>query len=223
MNHLFAPESKAWLRTSAFLTSLIAVIVIYPFLSDSLAGKLIASLLILLTLAGGVAAMFSHRHAMMITIAIVVISVIIEILSYLFPGVFFKSVTFMRSFFVNLFFALLLFYYLLRVEQLTMVDFGNAVSVYLLFGLAFANLYCFIVQFYPQAFSFPNSTEIVPQTDLVYYSFVTLTTTGYGDIYPAMKVTKVLANIESIFGVFYIAVIIGRMVGAGIKKTLPRD
>lgn len=211
-----SPKNE-WLRTSAFLCSLLAVIVVYPFLTDSMAGKLIASFLILATMAGGVATMFSHKHAFLITISLVAVSVVIEIMPYLFPGEFPKSLTFLRSFLVNAFFAILLFYYLMRVEHLSLVDIGNAVSIYLLVGLAFAYLYCFITQFNPGAFSFPGSGQNVPQTDLVYFSFVTLTTVGYGDIYPAMKVTRVLANIESIFGVFYIAVIIGRMVGAGRK------
>lgn len=210
-------RSMEWLRTSAFLCSLLMVIIVYPFLTESLASKLIASFLILATLAGGVAAMFSHRHALMITLAIVVLSLAVEILPYIFPGVIYKNITYLRSCLVNLFFALLLFYYLLRVEHLSLVEIGNAVSIYLLVGLSFAYLYCFIAQIYPTAFSYPTSDKFVPQTDLVYYSFVTLTTTGYGDIHATMKITRVLSNIESIFGVFYIAVIIGKMVGTGKK------
>ncbi len=209
--------SREWLRTSAFLCALLAVIVVYPFLTESLSSKLIASFLILATLAGGVASMFSHRHALMVTVAVVAFSVAIEILPYLFPGVIFKNITYLRSCLVNLFFALLLFYYLLRVEHLSLIEIGNSVSIYLLVGLSFAYLYCFIAKIYPGAFSYPMSEKFVPQTDLVYYSFVTLTTTGYGDIHASMKITRVLSNIESIFGVFYIAVIIGKMVGTGKK------
>jgi len=217
-NNETAARNKEWMRTSAFLISLLVVICVYPFLGESHAGQLIASTLVLLTLAGGVAAMFSHRHAFWITLSLVGGSVIVEILPYVFHEDFFRSITYLRSFLVYGFFAVLLFYYLLKVEHLSMVEIGNAISIYLLVGLSFANLYCFIVQFYPEALHYAGSLKKEPRNDLIYYSFVTLTTTGYGDIYPAMKITRLLANIESIFGVFFIAVIIGRMVGIGRKK-----
>jgi len=217
-----ASRNKEWLRTSAFLFSLIVIIFVYPFLDESPSEKLIASALVLFTLAGGVSAMFSHRHAFWIALVLVAGSVIVEILPYVFHEDFFKSITYLRSFVIYGFFAVLLFYYLLKVKHLSTVEIGNAISIYLLVGLSFAYLYCFIIQFYPDAFCFSGNLERTSQPDLIYYSFVTLTTTGYGDIFPTMKISRLLANVESIFGVFFIAVIIGRMVGIS-KKNDPAE
>ena len=47
-----------------------------------------------------------------------------------------------------------------------------------------------------------------------YFSFITLTTVGYGDIAPVAKVARMLAVMEAITGVLYMAVLISRLVGA---------
>ena len=54
---------------------------------------------------------------------------------------------------------------------------------------------------------------------LVYYSFVTLTTVGYGDVVPVTAPARALSNLESLVGVLYPAVLIGRL----LSKERPPD
>jgi hypothetical protein len=49
-------------------------------------------------------------------------------------------------------------------------------------------------------------------SNLIYFSFVTLTTTGYGDIFPVHPIARSLCNLESIFGQLYPATLIARLV-----------
>jgi hypothetical protein len=115
-------------------------------------------------------------------------------------------------------------YALSRVLLSETVD-GNrlagAVSVYMLFGLMWALVYFFIYLVDPQAFkgvpaieSFqPDVLEAV-MLDLLYYSYVTLSTLGYGDISPVSRVAQALAYLEAITGVLYVAVLVAALVGA---------
>ncbi len=68
----------------------------------------------------------------------------------------------------------------------------------------------------PGSFAYPlqgGSLQRMRPHDLLYFSYMTLTTTGYGDITPTHPVVRMLATIESITGVLYIAIMISRLVG----------
>jgi hypothetical protein len=58
----------------------------------------------------------------------------------------------------------------------------------------------------------PSKAGIRPE-DLLYFSFVTLTTTGYGDIAPVTAHARSLAILEQLAGTFYIAILIARLTG----------
>ncbi|GGO80430.1 hypothetical protein GCM10011348_17070 [Marinobacterium nitratireducens] len=53
------------------------------------------------------------------------------------------------------------------------------------------------------------SRDIIGRIDSVYYSFVTMTTLGYGDIYPKSDLTKILATGQTLVGMFMFAIVIG--------------
>ena len=59
--------------------------------------------------------------------------------------------------------------------------------------------------------------ELLP--DFVYFSFVTMTTLGFGDIAPAMPITRFLVYLEAIVGQFYLAILVASLVGSKISKT----
>jgi hypothetical protein len=79
-------------------------------------------------------------------------------------------------------------------------------------------LYLFIAEAVPDAF---NGLEQAPWyvhfAELSYYSFVTLTTLGYGDITPAVPVAKFLAFSEALTGVLYIAILVASLIGARLS------
>lgn len=210
-----------FLKSSAFLLSLIIIIFINPFLDTSLTGRLVSSFLIFVTMAGALTVMFSHRDVIWLVVIMVGLSLVIEVLAWTFNTDFFIGATYLRNSLIYGIFALILFYYLLKVQPLSLSEIGNAISIYLLVGLSFGYFYCFYAQFNPLAFSTSLSTANDNHFDLIYYSFITLTTTGYGDIQPVMKIPRLFAIFETVFGTFYIAVIIGRLVGLGQKKNPP--
>ena len=91
-----------------------------------------------------------------------------------------------------------------------------ALSFYLLLGLIFALLFTVIVELRPGSFHFsaarPAEFAARPLADMVYYSYVTLATLGYGDIVPLSPSAKGLAILEAIVGQMYLVVVVARLV-----------
>lgn len=97
----------------------------------------------------------------------------------------------------------------------------GAIAVYILLGLIWSTLYLIVLEFSPTAF---NGMEYQLWEDnfshSTYFSYVTLTTLGYGDISPAEPLSRVLVYIEAMVGTFYMAVVIASLIGARAgKKT----
>ncbi|MGD1914067.1 MAG: potassium channel family protein [Rivularia sp. (in: cyanobacteria)] len=93
-----------------------------------------------------------------------------------------------------------------------------SISIYLLYGIFCFFLYSIIGLSQENAFSSPNGfisiQQIIEQPfDLLYFSFKTLTTVGYGDIYPAHIAAKIASNLEGILGVMFPTIFIARLVG----------
>ncbi len=89
----------------------------------------------------------------------------------------------------------------------------GAVLFYLTVAIIFAALYSFIGTLQPKAFA-GLTVEDSPKlaTQLIYFSFATLTTTGYGDISPLHPMARALCNLEAIFGQLYPATLLARLV-----------
>jgi hypothetical protein len=93
-----------------------------------------------------------------------------------------------------------------------------AVSAYLLIGLTFATMYEALSFWRPEAFSV--AARHAEQAEaLVYFSLVTLSTVGYGDIVPAIPEARVLAVCEAILGQLYLAVLMARLVGLHLNHS----
>ena len=90
----------------------------------------------------------------------------------------------------------------------------GAICIYLLAGLIWAMAYLLIAQAVPGAF---NGLEQVIWyenfADAAYFSFVTLTTLGYGDISPVAPIARFLVYMEAIAGVFYMAILVASLIG----------
>lgn len=89
-----------------------------------------------------------------------------------------------------------------------------AINVYVLFGLLFAFLYTAVLAAEPAAFSggILDVGEQATAQSMIYYSFVTMTTLGYGDITPKIQVAATLAYLQALVGQLYVAILIARLV-----------
>ncbi|WP_013334616.1 potassium channel family protein [Gloeothece verrucosa] len=96
-------------------------------------------------------------------------------------------------------------------DKVTNDTIRNGINVYLLIGIIFAIIYRAIHLEVPQSFYLPFA-EQGSTFDPFYFSFLTLTTVGYGDIIPISPWVRVLTNLEGIAGILYPTTIIARLV-----------
>ena len=99
----------------------------------------------------------------------------------------------------------------------------GSVSIYFVLGLIWAMIYSALETLRPGSFALPAelSDEGIRQGlvgELIYFSNVTLTTLGYGDIVPRSKPARMFASIEAIVGQLYVAIVIARLVGLQIAE-----
>ena len=98
-----------------------------------------------------------------------------------------------------------------RRGRITHVRIEGAVAVYLMMGVAWAHAYHITEILHPGSFNFPAG-ELFSMGDWSYFSFVTLTTVGYGDVTPVLPIARTLATGEALTGQLYLAVMIARLV-----------
>jgi hypothetical protein len=97
----------------------------------------------------------------------------------------------------------------------------GALDVYILFGMFFAALYAAIAAFSPTPFFGPQAP--VTSGSYEFFSFVTLTTVGYGNLVPATQLGQSLAVVEAVLGQIYLVTLVARLVSAFQQGTRRRD
>lgn len=117
-----------------------------------------------------------------------------------------------------LFFATLIYLIsralLMRQTRVTSETLWAAVNVSVLFGMMFAFLYSAVLVVDPAAFSggiLDEGQQMLAES-MIYYSFVTMTTLGYGDITPKIHTAATLAYVQALIGQLYVAILIARLV-----------
>ena len=118
------------------------------------------------------------------------------------------------------FFAITILGYVLRGTRVTTDKIFAAICVYLLIGYAWTFVYALLEELQPG--SFVALSAVAPNDyrarymEMRYFSFMTLTTVGYGDIVPHSSATRTLAALEAVVGQIYLTVLIARLVGLHI-------
>jgi voltage-gated potassium channel len=95
----------------------------------------------------------------------------------------------------------------------------GSIALYLLLGFIWSACYGILLQFSPDAFygiEYINWRE--SSADLTYFSFVTLTTLGYGDVSPVAPLARVIVVMEAIAGMFYLAIVVASLIAAMRKQ-----
>jgi hypothetical protein len=113
-------------------------------------------------------------------------------------------------------------WHVLHDRSVTLDTIAGTACAYMLLGVVWGNLFQLVEHVSPGSFDLPSGWTIGPEKDpraaLMYFSFVTLTTVGYGDIKPANLGAGGLCVCEAIVGQLYLAIMIARMVGLQITQ-----
>jgi len=122
---------------------------------------------------------------------------------------------------------ILLVRWLIRASYIGSEVLCAAICGYLMVGIIWTGFYTFVSREDPKALSLAPDIWIhqgnsIPISDLLYFSFTTLTTTGFGDITPTNPLIRMATVLEAIVGTFYNTIIIARFVGLyGVKRERP--
>jgi hypothetical protein len=105
-----------------------------------------------------------------------------------------------------------------RAGPITMHRVRGSVAAYLLLGMSWAAAYELVLRIDASAFRLAEGKD--PRLELVYFSFVTLTTVGYGDITPLIPPARSLAIAEALVGQLFPAVLIARLVSMELADRM---
>ena len=115
--------------------------------------------------------------------------------------------------------AVTLMSYLFKTKDITSDIIIGAICAYFLIGLMWAYVYAILETFRPGTFHSSQGGNF-ERVSFIYYSFVTITTLGYGDITPLTSQARSLSILEAVFGQIYLAVVIARLVGIQITQSI---
>jgi hypothetical protein len=102
----------------------------------------------------------------------------------------------------------------------------GGIAAYLLIGVTWAFGYKLLLQNVPGAIHFPTTFAHISTSEppsLIYFSFATLTTLSYGDVYPVHRVARSLAIAEALIGQLYPAILIATLVGMAVQARVGTD
>jgi len=108
---------------------------------------------------------------------------------------------------------------ILRHETIGTETILGAVCVYVLLGIAFAGVYAAVDDFNHGTF-FAQTTDPASNVQFLYFSFITMTTVGYGDLSPATDPGRVLVTFEALLGQVFLVTLVARLVSMyGVQRT----
>ncbi|MCP3870239.1 MAG: hypothetical protein GY703_19525 [Gammaproteobacteria bacterium] len=118
--------------------------------------------------------------------------------------------------------------YVVRQERISMDKVLGAISGYLMLGLVWALIYAALELSQPGSFQLASDsgaviTHSIPHwgdlDNFIYYSLVTLSTLGYGDIIAVTRVARSWSAVEAIVGQLYLAILLARLIGLQLKQS----
>lgn len=136
-----------------------------------------------------------------------------------------SSRTLFTSMLFFIFVTITILEHILKAKEVTTDTLYGAVCVYLLLGVMWASVYGFLEYVTPGALFKGADGDIhtkLSTNELLYYSYTTLATIGYGDITSVTPVGRILSVLEAVFGQLYIAFLVARLISIYTTNALGR-
>jgi len=201
---------------SVFLLLLVVyMFVIWPMVRTLPALGLASDLLFSILLVAGALTLVQYRTLQWITGMFVLLVIVVRWGGIIFgtPGLFFWNGV--LSLLVTLAFLLIVLWWVYREGPVTGHRVRGAVAAYLLLAVCFSYAYALTESVHPGSFTLPPGGSEWTQTrsaSFLYFSVVTLTTVGFGDIAAVHPVARSLVMVEALVGALYPAILLARIV-----------
>ena len=215
-------HERAQTRWDLFLLlSLLLVILIYPVLDHGELRRLVLGVLFFVPVIVATVRMSQMKIWVWPSVLLMSGAFIFAVVSTLFPN---RALIGIQYGMLTLFFGVsvvALFSYLMNARSVVSAHLYTAVSIYLLLGMQWFALYSAIDAFYPGSFLYNATLGADHRSELLYFSLITLSTIGYGDIVPLHGEVRMLAALEGVTGVLYVAITVAILVSAYGQKSTP--
>ena len=202
--------------TSVQLLIALALFFIWaPFVEEIEGGELIVAALFSLVLLAGVVAVADSKRVLVIAILLAIPAIAGRWMNHFRPDLVPPHVFLTAGLILIAFVVANLLRFVLRAPSVNADVLCASISAYLMLGLMWTLAYWLVDQLTPGgAFSFNTNagTQSINGFTGFYFSFITLSTVGYGDITPVSKIARWLAAMEAMTGLLYVAVLISRLV-----------
>jgi len=218
---------SSWLSTRVYFSVLLAFLfslfILQPVTEVRILGVKLGSLLLTLVFVGAVLAVKQHRTMFIVAVTLAVPGLVVEFMR---AGAAADSGLHLLAdgLVISLFFLVCA---CIVIDLFTDhdVDLGSisaALCIYLLIGLGFAFVYDAVVRLDPGALtgvSLDAGDERGGISGLIYFSFVTITTLGYGDVTPVTSNARNFAMLEALLGQVVLVVLVARLVGMQVASA----
>jgi len=186
----------------------------------SLLATLVLNLSFMLIIFSAVLTISDTRRPLIKSLALAVLAIVFRWLHYFYQFDLWVILEHIANLLFWIYIAIRILKYILSQSIITAELIYAAVAVYFIFGLTWASIYQLIELNNPDSFAMSNADASAQNFifQMWYFSMVTLTTLGYGDISPITMTARVFVVLEAIMGQFYIAVLIANLIGRRIAQ-----
>lgn len=209
-----------------FLVALVLLYITAPLVQSVRNGILIEAVLMTLVLLSAVLAVSGRRRTLWWAMAFAVPALVEKWVNYGWPDLLPPQVSLWTGLAFIGFIVLRLLSFILRAPRVNSEILCAGVAAYLLLGLLWAFAYRLVDRLAPDSFAFtvgPVASRSLVGFNSLYFSITTLATSGYGDIVPVSDLARMLAMVESVAGLLYVAVLIARLVSLYSSQALADD
>ena len=218
-------EDREFGRFTILLGALVSFMCVVPFLSEASAGVIVLRIGTTLLLLAAVYSVSERRWHLILATCFVLPAASTQVVPSLLGDHVSWMVRTVLSAVLLAYISILIFVFLLKQKRVSADMILCAINVYLLIALAFMFLHAFAEIVRPGSYLYQGESlsavlkghpEIDALAFLLYFSIVTLTTLGYGDIAPAVPAARMLCSLEAVIGQLFVAVFIARLVSLHI-------
>ena len=206
-------------RFSILLVTLMFLLLIYPFLDHfKLTGlTLLLNVFTTLILISSVHAVSENRRQLVIALSVIIPAIVLGWGHQLLQVKMSEVGATLLQIIAFSFVAYHILRYALRGGRVDAEKIAAAVCVYLLLGVVWQDFYVLLDIVVPGSFN----SSLLTEKDFLYFSFITLSTLGYGDITPVIGPARALAYTEALIGQLYLTILVARLVGLYIAYAGP--
>jgi hypothetical protein len=205
--------------TLVSISLMVLIFVIFPLRQTGLSGRFFFDLVMVTLMISGALVVSQSRIVTIITVAMVVIGAVVLWASRFYPSPFLRHAGSIFSIIILLLYVRIVLLVMFRQGPVSWSRIQGGVCAYLLIGMAWASAFDLVEQIHPGSFHFVSEPTNMDQltSKLIYFSFATLTTVGFGDVLPVYPFARSLAIAEAIVGQLFPAILIGALVAMAMQ------